>query len=198
MKSFIPVDADSHFSLQNLPYGVFKPSPREEARAGVAIGDYVLDLSAICRAGLFNGPLLKGSHCFLEGTLNAFMAMGRPAWKEARATIQKLLSAEDPTLRDNGELRRKALLPMNQVQMVLPAVIGDYTDFFFLQVSHTELSSNIIWPGSSYSSKLAVSSCCLPWESILCCHIWNRYCETQRTIASCWQAFTRIWTICKA
>ncbi|XP_057833472.1 fumarylacetoacetase isoform X1 [Cryptomeria japonica] len=119
-----------HSKLDNLPYGVFKPSPREEARAGVAIGDYVLDLSAICRAGLFNGPLLKGSHCFLEGTLNAFMAMGRPAWKEARATIQKLLSADDPTLRDNAELRRKALLLMNQVQMVLPAVIGDYTDFF--------------------------------------------------------------------
>ncbi|KAH9300746.1 hypothetical protein KI387_012329, partial [Taxus chinensis] len=130
MKSFIPIDAESHFSLQNLPYGVFRPSSGEVARPGVAIGDYVLDLSAICRAGIFNGPLLKGTDCFLQASLNSFMEMGRPAWKEARATIQKLLSVDEPTLRDNAELRRKALFRMSQVQMMLPAVIGDYTDFF--------------------------------------------------------------------
>ncbi|ONK70103.1 uncharacterized protein A4U43_C05F30290 [Asparagus officinalis] len=56
--------------------------------------------------------------------------MGRPAWKEARATIQKLLSADEPTLRDNASLREKALRPMSEVQMLLPVVIGDYTDFY--------------------------------------------------------------------
>ncbi|MCL7032831.1 hypothetical protein MKW94_022786, partial [Papaver nudicaule] len=130
MKSFVEVDADSHFPLENLPFGVFKPSSGGEARPGVAIGNFVLDLSVITSAGLFNGPNLNNSDCFLQTSLNKFLAMGRPAWKEARSTIQKLLSADEPTLRDDKSLREKAILPMDQVQMLLPTVIGDYTDFF--------------------------------------------------------------------
>ncbi|GKV01907.1 hypothetical protein SLEP1_g14419 [Rubroshorea leprosula] len=130
LKSFIEAHPDSHFPIQNLPYGVFKPEPQSPARPGVAIGDYVLDLSEIAKAGLFTGPLLKDSDCFLQPVLNKFLAMGRPAWKEARATLQKLLSSSELTLRDNANLRLKALVPMNKVEMVLPMVIGDYTDFF--------------------------------------------------------------------
>ncbi|XP_010270099.1 PREDICTED: fumarylacetoacetase [Nelumbo nucifera] len=130
LKSFIDVHPDSHFPIQNLPYGVFKPHHRGEARPGVAIGDFVLDLSAIANAGLFDGPILKNSDCFLQPSLNKFVGMGRPAWKEARATIQRLLSSDEPTLRDNDSLREKALFPMNKVEMLLPTVIGDYTDFF--------------------------------------------------------------------
>ncbi|GKV14956.1 hypothetical protein SLEP1_g25754 [Rubroshorea leprosula] len=130
LKSFIQVHHDSHFPIQNLPYGVFKPQPHSLPRPGVAIGDYVLDLSEIAKAGLFNGPSLNNSDCFLQPTLNKFLAMGRPAWKEARATLQKLLSSSEPTLRDNANLRQKSLVPMNKVEMVLPTAIGDYTDFF--------------------------------------------------------------------
>ncbi|KMZ65491.1 Fumarylacetoacetase [Zostera marina] len=133
--SFVQVSPDSHFSLQNLPYGIFHPrdaaADQPSPRPGVAIGDYVLDLSAIASAGLFDGPILKSSsECFLQTTLNAFLQLGRPAWKEARATIQKLLSADEPTLRDNASLRKKSLFPMSEVEMLLPTVIGDYTDFF--------------------------------------------------------------------
>ena len=64
LKSFIEVHPDSHFPIENLPYGVFKPEPGSQARPGVAIGDFVLDLSVIGSAGLFDGPLLKGSDCF--------------------------------------------------------------------------------------------------------------------------------------
>lgn len=59
-----------------------------------------------------------------------FVGLGRPAWTEARLTIQKLLSADEPTLRDNANLREKALLLMSEVEMLLPVLIGDYTDFF--------------------------------------------------------------------
>ncbi|KAL8461563.1 hypothetical protein ACS0TY_032882 [Phlomoides rotata] len=130
LKSFIDVHPDSHFPIQNLPYGVFKSEPGTEPRPGVAIGDYVLDLSAVASAGLFDGPYLGNSDCFNQPNLNKFMELGRPAWKEARATLQKLLSAAEPTLRDNASLREKALLPMGKVQMLLPIAIGDYTDFF--------------------------------------------------------------------
>lgn len=45
--------------------------------------------------------------CRCQPTLNAFMGLGRPAWSEARAFLQRLLSAGEPTLRDNAELRRR-------------------------------------------------------------------------------------------
>ncbi|XP_068642962.1 fumarylacetoacetase isoform X2 [Aristolochia californica] len=130
MKSFLEVASDSHFPLENLPYGVFKPKGGEEPRIGVAIGDYVLDLTAIAAAGLFDGPNLNNSQCFFQPSLNCFLGMGQLAWKEARATTQRLLSAEEPTLRDNANLRGKSIFPMSGVEMLLPFTIGDYTDFF--------------------------------------------------------------------
>lgn len=90
----------------------------------------MLDLSVVALAALFDGPCLTNSDCFYQPNLNKFLAMGRPAWKEARATLQKLLSAAEPILRDNASLREKALVPMGEVQMLLPIAIGDYSDFF--------------------------------------------------------------------
>ncbi|KAM6425968.1 fumarylacetoacetase isoform 2-T2 [Liasis olivaceus] len=102
-------------------------SPRR--RIGVAIGDQVLDLSAVKH--LFDGPVLsKQHHVFEQSTLNAFMALGWEAWTEARALLQKMLSAEQPTLRDNAELRKRAFIPQASAIMHLPAEIGDYTDFY--------------------------------------------------------------------
>ncbi|CAJ2658262.1 unnamed protein product [Trifolium pratense] len=130
LQSFIEVHPDSHFPIQNLPYGIFKPQPTSSPRPGVAIGDFVLDLSEISSAGLFNGPLLNNSDSFQQPNLNKFVSLGKPAWKEARATLQKLLSSTEPTLRDNAVLRQKALVPLSQVELLLPVAVGDYTDFF--------------------------------------------------------------------
>jgi fumarylacetoacetase len=130
MRSFIEVSPESHFPIQNLPYGVFSHGADERPRCGLAIGEYVLDLAALEERGFFNGPILSGREVFSKRTLNAFMALGRPAWGEARATIQALLQAGNPTLRDDEALRVRALLPMNEVRMHLPAEIGDYTDFY--------------------------------------------------------------------
>ncbi len=130
MRSFIPVDADSHFPIQNLPYGVFRPRGGSTPRIGVAIGDKVLDLKVLEATGYFNGPALVGRRVFNQPSLNAFMALGRPAWREARATISRLLGADDPTLRDNPSLRQQVLFPRSGVDLLLPAEIGDYTDFY--------------------------------------------------------------------
>jgi fumarylacetoacetase len=55
LRSFIEVSPDSHFPLENLPYGVFQPA-QGNPRVGVAIGDLVLDLSALVELGLFRSP----------------------------------------------------------------------------------------------------------------------------------------------
>lgn len=123
--SFIPVSPDSDFPIQNLPYGVFSTANDETHRIGVAIGDQVLDLTKVLS---FFSPCIAAA--FQQPTLNQFMSLGRPKWVEARTVLQKILSAEDPSLRDNAELRSVALIPVSSVTMHLPAQIGDYTDFY--------------------------------------------------------------------
>jgi len=130
LKSFIPVNPDSHFPIQNLPYGIFKPKSGGSPRIGTAIGDYVLDLAELEDAGVFDGPELDGEHVFDSTSLNAFMAMGRNAWKEAREKISQLLRDDEPTIRDNDRLRDKVLFKRPDVEMLLPVDIGDYTDFY--------------------------------------------------------------------
>jgi fumarylacetoacetase len=131
LRSWVPVPADSPFPIQNLPYGVFgRRGGGRTVVPGVAIGDSVLDLALLETYGLFDGPVLRHRAPFSWPTLNPFLALGRPAWTEARARISQLLRADEPTLRDNAALRGKALVPMSDVQMVLPVEIGDYTDFY--------------------------------------------------------------------
>ena len=60
----------------------------------------------------------------LKRTLNSFMSLGRAAWSEARQTLRALLSADNPTLRDDQSLRSEAIISMADVTMHLPASIG--------------------------------------------------------------------------
>lgn len=124
MDSFIQIDPNSDFSIANLPYGCFSRRGGGGANGGdagdaalkrrrlcVALGDYAVDLSALQRAGLFSGPVLsKHPDCFQAPTLNDFLALGRPAWREARAALQRLLSAGEGALRDNAALRAEAIV----------------------------------------------------------------------------------------
>ena len=130
MKSFIDVEPDSHFSIQNLPYGVFRPKSGGKPRIGVAIGNYVLDLSVIEAAGLLNDTGIKGKKIFNQASLNEYMSLGSKVWQEVRKRLQQLLNEEEPTLRDNALLCSKAIWKQSDVEMLLPAQIGDYTDFY--------------------------------------------------------------------
>jgi len=125
--SFVEYTADSHFPIQNLPYGVFVKG-EQKPHLATAIGDYVLDLNLIAAAGLVQNEKL--AHAFQQETLNEFMSLGRASWKEARALITNLLSKDEAALRDNEALRAAALIPQKDVNMLLPARIGDYTDFY--------------------------------------------------------------------
>ena len=129
LRSFIEVAPDSHFPIQNLPFGVFRPA-QGSARVGVAIGDCVLDLAVLEERGLLHFPELQDRRVFSEGALNAFMALGRPAWQKTRSALQHLLAADTPDLRDDAALREQAFHQQSEVTMLLPARIGDYTDFY--------------------------------------------------------------------
>ncbi len=129
LTSFLEIPPTSHFPIQNLPFGIFSTAEQPAPRVGVRIGDFVLDVSVVEELAYFGGNL-QGKRVFRQPTLNAFMALGRPAWREARTVLTNLLRSENPTLRDNPAFRARALHPIATVTMHLPAAIGDYTDFY--------------------------------------------------------------------
>src|ERR1043166_7995440 len=126
LRSFIPVEPESHFPIQNLPLGVFQTADRREPRVGTAIGEFVLDLAVLERRGLLNASALgeRPEPLFARSSLNALMALGRPSWRSLRETLSRLLSHDEPRLRDDAALRREALVPQRDVEMLLPVEIG--------------------------------------------------------------------------
>ncbi len=127
LRSFIDVDPASDFPIQNLPYGVFSTSANPAPRIGVAIGNDVLDLRELEQDSRLDvGPL----GVFSAPSLNPFMALGPKVWARTRARISELLRADHPELRDNRELRARALVPMSDVTLHLPFAVSGYTDFY--------------------------------------------------------------------
>jgi fumarylacetoacetase len=129
LKSFVDIPSDSHFPLENLPFGVFKPHDGA-ARIGVALGEHVVDLSELERAGLFKDLPPETAAATTTDSLNEFLALGRTAWRGVREILQKLLSAGTPTLRDDQKLRERVFHRQADVVMQLPVKIANYTDFY--------------------------------------------------------------------
>lgn len=128
--SFLDIDSESPFSIQNLPYGVFTPSDESSPRAGVAIGDQVLDLAVLNDNGAFDRPEVRKERPFSTSSLNAFMALGHDVWSDVRQRIHTLLRADTPELRDQPALRGRAFHDRSAVTLHLPIEAGDYTDFY--------------------------------------------------------------------
>ncbi len=146
LRSFIPVAADDPFPIQNLPYGVFRRRAGGNACVGVAIGDRVLDLTALESQGHLNGPSLAGRRVFQEGKLNPFLALGRTAWGEVRARVSRLLRSDEPALRDDAGLCAQVFVPQADAHMILPAEIGDYTDFYSSREHATNVGTMLRGP----------------------------------------------------
>ena len=109
------------FPIQNLPLGVFS-TDGTEPRIGAAIGDMIVDISALAEAGLLDDRWLAA---LTRPTLNDWFAHGPEEGRALRRLLSDLLS---------GEAQRGAVKPHLVAQakavMHLPCVIGDYTDFY--------------------------------------------------------------------
>ena len=127
LTSFIEVPKNSDFPIQNLPYGVFSKTVDGEKRIAVALGDWVVDLTELEALGILK---IADSPLFNTSTLNKFIESGKENWTKARQVLQDLLSAENPTLRDNSELRKTIFSKQIDVVMHLPVHIPGYTDFY--------------------------------------------------------------------
>jgi fumarylacetoacetase len=116
---------DSEFPVQNLPFGVFRRrGAAEPHRIGVAIGDQVFDLRQCCELGLLQDVPADVQAALAASALNGLMALGASAMRVVRQHLVRLLSA------DSSRAEPRALVPMADVEMVVPATVGDYSDFY--------------------------------------------------------------------
>ncbi len=130
LSSFIKVDIESHFPIQNIPFGIFRNKFNPLPRACTAIGEFVVDLALLERKGFFKRILLKEKDIFSEPSLNKFMSLGRKACGDVRNEIQSLFGTERSEIRDNLVLQSECIFHKNEIEMCMPVTIGDYTDFY--------------------------------------------------------------------
>ena len=128
LQSWVEVAKDSDFPIQNLPFGIFKTEYLQPG-AGVAIGDSVLDLTYLYENGYFDGLGLPAG-VFNQTFLNDFIALGKKKTSEVRNRISELLEKGNEELRDNVAARELALIPMEEVEMLMPVRVPNYTDFY--------------------------------------------------------------------
>ena len=123
--------AGTDFPIQNLPFGVFSRRDAPEApRVGVAIGSFVLDVSACQSDGLFDGDAARAADACSSSTLNSVMTLSRPDWSALRLALHDVLSAHHPEAARHRRIAGAHLVPQQEIGLSLPASIGDFTDFY--------------------------------------------------------------------
>ena len=127
-KCWLDVPGNSDFPIQNIPFGVFLTKD-DIITIGTRIGDYAIDLGAMQQLNYFEGIELTDD-MFMQDTLNDFISDGKKTWRLVRNRIGDIFDINNPKLRDNNEHRNIIIFNINEVEMQLPVLIGDYTDFY--------------------------------------------------------------------
>lgn len=127
-KSWLDVENQSDFPIQNIPFGVFL-TKEDIITIGTRIGNYAIDLSALQQLGYFEGIPLTDD-IFMQDSLNDFIADGRATWRLVRNRIADIFDAKNPKLRDHKAHRDTVIFKTEEIEMLMPVVVGDYTDFY--------------------------------------------------------------------
>ena len=127
-KSWLNVAENCDFPIQNIPFGVFITKD-DIITIGTRIGEYAIDLGAFHQLGYFEGIPLTDD-IFMQDSLNDFISDGRKTWRLVRNRIAEVFDAKNASLRDNLKHREVIIFDVNEVEMLLPISVGDYTDFY--------------------------------------------------------------------
>ena len=123
-------DPASDFPIQNLPLGIFR-TPEQSPRPGVAIGDRILNLVAAAEQGLLSpAHAAITQQCKSDASLNALLASGRESLRALRAQVSAILSQNSELGRRAQKLVHAITVPIADAALLLPAKVGDYTDFY--------------------------------------------------------------------
>lgn len=125
--SWVPVPANSDFTIYNLPYGAFERGG--SVHLGIAIGERILDLAVLAEAGLVDGICDRA--LLAAPALNPLLAAGPGVWKALRLHVAALLRRDDRGKSDLRERNTDAFfVEQRGAKMVVPVQIGDYVDFY--------------------------------------------------------------------
>ena len=127
LKSWVNVPKGSEFPIQNLPFGVYKIA-NQSPRLCSAIGDYIIDLYVLAEHGFFDDLAIDRA-VFENEFLNDFIALGKEKTRAVRNRLSEILD-QDLEEWDASQLSSFFLRFRNQVELLLPVKVGDYTDFY--------------------------------------------------------------------
>jgi fumarylacetoacetase len=129
-------DPNTDFPIQNLPFCLFRPPRlarrRNEGspRLGVAIGDRIFDVYEGLKKDLFDGAAERASELHMLSSLNFLMGLDEEQWSELRGRISEILKADNTEIQGKQWLIDELLAPISECELLLPASVGDYTDFY--------------------------------------------------------------------
>jgi fumarylacetoacetase len=129
LSSWLEVPVDSDFPIQNIPFGIFK-SQDQEPRPATRIGDHIIDLSSLADFGYFDQLGLDDLSPFYQASLNDFIALGNAVTRKVRDRISAIFSSENDELQKDHEATILSIFKLEEVEMLMPVEVGDYTDFY--------------------------------------------------------------------
>jgi fumarylacetoacetase len=127
-KSWLKVEENSDFPIQNIPFGVFL-TKENIITVGTRIGEYAIDLGALQQLGYFEGIELTDD-VFMQDTLNDFISDGKKTWRLVRNRIADIFDETNLTLQKTKKHTDIVIFKIEDVEMQLPVFVGDYTDFY--------------------------------------------------------------------
>ncbi len=128
LKSWIKIEENSDFPIQNLPFGIYSTKNKSK-RVGIAIGNQIIDLYELANAGLLDNTDVS-SDVFGSEFLNPFMELGKETTRKVRNRVSQLMRASNTEIKGHDGLKKKVLDNESDATMHLPVKIGDYTDFY--------------------------------------------------------------------
>lgn len=130
IRSWIEVEKDCDFPIQNIPFGIFSPKGKSP-RPATIIGNTVIDLSVLAEEGFLDKILPDdGYDAFFSAELNDIISLGKEFTAKLRLRISDLFSINTEVIRDDNDLKTRLLFKVEEVQVHMPVEVGDYTDFY--------------------------------------------------------------------
>ncbi|HRG57667.1 MAG TPA: fumarylacetoacetase [Bacteroidia bacterium] len=128
MTSWLSIPSDSDFSVYNFPFGVYQIG-NQKPRIASILGNYVIDLAAMNSLGFFS-ELHIAESVFENKYLNDFIALGKPVTNKVREILIETFTNHNGGLEQNKEYQNLILRNYDEVSMLMPVKVGNYTDFY--------------------------------------------------------------------
>ncbi len=124
--AWLEIPSNTDFSIQNFPFGVARLGNR--TFVATRLGDHVINLSELFDKNYLNNTGLD-KNVFATDKLNDFILQGKKTCSSVRNELINLFS-NSSSLSNNADDQAAILNNIEEVEMLMPLEVGDYTDFY--------------------------------------------------------------------